>query len=173
MPDPTPPAIQTALLGFLVAGPRHGYELYHEFSADLGRVWQLGRSKLYAQLKQAEEAGWVASETELQENRPPRKVYQLTPVGEQAFRHWLHQPTPNLRQIRVEFLARIYFFQRFELPELYDLVARQKELLQSRIDSLAGKAAETDDSFWHLVLEFRRGQLEAVVRWLDGCIPTA
>jgi len=169
--DTAPPAIQTALLGFLVSSPKHGYELYQEFCSGLGRVWQLGRSKLYAQLKHAEEAGWVTVETELQENRPPRKMYRLTPAGEGAFLHWLHQATPNLRHIRIELLARIFFFQHLRLPGLDDLIIRQKELLQSRIDSLAKKAAETDDSYWQLVLEFRHGQLEAVVRWLDGCLP--
>jgi DNA-binding PadR family transcriptional regulator len=163
---------QPALLGFLMTGPKHGYELHQEFSQKLGRVWHLGRSKLYAQLKQLEKVDWVTRQTEPQTNRPPRKMYQLTPGGRQAFLDWLRQPTPKLRRIRIEFLARIFFFQSLSLPGLDELVAAQKSLLQTRIRSLDQGAAETDDHYWQLVLAFRRGQLEAVDHWLDSVIET-
>jgi PadR family transcriptional regulator AphA len=161
---------QPALLGFLISGPQHGYELHQELSRELGQVWRIGRSKLYAHLKQLGESGWVTVQTELQPNRPPRKVYHLTPAGHKAFLDWLHQPTTHLRHIRLEFLARLYFFERLSLPGLEELVASQKALLQERIVSLSRAAAEADDDFWRLVLEFRLGQMEAVIRWLDRCV---
>jgi len=163
---------QPALLGFLMRGPKHGYELHQEFNRQLGQVWRLGRSKLYAQLKQLEESGWAEIQTEFQPNRPPRKVYHLTPAGREAFLEWLQQPTPNLRRIRIELLTRIYFFEHLSLPGLDKLIADQKQLLQSRIHLLNQKGDETDDRFWQLVLAFRKGQLEAVDRWLDGCTET-
>ena len=164
---------QPALLGFLMPGPKHAYELHQEFSRELGRVWRIGRSKLYAQLKQLAECGWLTVETQVQANRPPRKVYQLTPAGRGAFLDWLHQPTPHLRHIRLEFLARCYFFQRLDLPGFERLVASQKSLLQSRVDSLSRAAAKTEDDFWRLVLEFRQGQMQAVIHWLDRCLETS
>ena len=166
-------SLQPALLGFLMPGPKHAYELHQEFSRELGRVWRIGRSKLYAQLKQLAECGWLTVETQAQANRPPRKVYQLTPAGRGAFLDWLHQPTPHLRHIRLEFLARCYFFQRLGLPGFERLVASQKSLLQSRVESLNRTAARTEDDFWRLVLEFRRGQMQAVIHWLDRCLETS
>jgi DNA-binding PadR family transcriptional regulator len=161
---------QPALLGLLMSGPQHGYELYQEFSRDLGRVWQIGMSQLYAQLKQLEEAGLVTAQTEPQPNRPPRKVYRLTPEGKAVFHDWVHQPTPYLRHLRVEFLARLYFFQRLSLPGLGELVAEQKAVCLAQIERFRRLAAETDDDFRQLVLEFRQGQLEAVMLWLDRCL---
>ena len=114
---------QPALLGFLMAHPQHGYELHQEFSRDLGQVWRVGLSQIYAQLKQMEEAGLVAAQTEPQPNRPPRKVYHITPAGRE------HSP--------------------------------------------ARAAAQTDDDFARLVLEFRQGQLKAAIRWLDRCLETS
>jgi DNA-binding PadR family transcriptional regulator len=154
----------------LMSQPKHGYELHQEFSRELGRVWQIGLSQLYAQLKQLEEAGLVTAQTEPQPNRPPRKVYRLTPEGSAVFMDWLHQPTPYLRRIRVEFLARLYFFRKLSLPGLEQLVAEQKEECLSQIGRFDRLAAETEDTFRCCVLEFRRGQLEAVVRWLDRCL---
>lgn len=172
MPPSSTISAQPALLGFLVSGPKHGYGLHEEFSDQLGRVWRLGRSKLYAQLKQLEGSDWVEVQTEFQPSRPPRKVYHLTPAGREAFLDWLHQPTPHLRRIRIELLTRIYFFEHLSLPGLDQLIADQRHLLQSRIRLLNQKGAETDDRFWQLVLAFRKGQLEAVDRWLAGCLNT-
>ena len=161
---------QPILLGLLLSQPRHGYELHQEFRRELGCVWQMGQSQLYAQLKALEEAGLVTSHTEPQPSRPPRKVYHLTPEGRQAFDEWLHQPTPYLRTIRVEFLARLYFFRRLSLAGLEQLVAEQKVVCRDQIWRFERIAARTDDEFQRLVLDFRRGQLEATVAWLDRCL---
>jgi DNA-binding PadR family transcriptional regulator len=161
---------QPVLLGLLMPGPRHGYELYQEFNRDLGRVWDLGLSKLYAQLKQLEEAGLVEAQMEPQPSRPSRKVYHLTPEGRAVFLEWVRQPTPYLRQIRVEFLARLYFFHRLMLDGLDGLVARQQAVCQDQIERFERLAAETGDPFRLCVLEFRRGQLEAVIGWLERCL---
>ena len=161
---------QPVLLGLLMSGSRHGYELYQEFGRELGRVWELGLSKLYAQLKQLEEAGLVEAQMQPQPSRPARKVYHLTTEGRAVFLEWVRQPTPYLRHIRVEFLARLYFFQWLGLDGLDRLVARQQAVCQEQIERFARLAAETDDPFRHCVLEFRRGQLEAVMHWLDRCL---
>ena len=156
-----------ALLGLLTVRPQHGYELYQEFNRELGRVWRIGLSQLYAQLKQLEEAGLVTSQIEPQPNRPARKVYHLTSDGRQAFLVWLHQATPYLGHIRFEFLARVYFFRLLELPGLQEFVAEQKTICRERVETLTRAASETSDPFARLVLEFRLGQLEASIRWLD------
>jgi len=161
---------QPALLGLLHAGPRHGYDLFQEYDRELGRVWHVGQSQLYAQLKHLEEAGLVSVRVEEQPSRPARKVYQLTPQGQAAFEEWVYQPTPYLRRIRVEFLARLYFFRRLSLNGLDALVAQQKAVCRDQIDSFDHLMADSEDPFARLVLEFRRGQLEAVVRWLDRCL---
>jgi PadR family transcriptional regulator, regulatory protein AphA len=161
---------QPILLGLLMSEPRHGYELYQDLSQQLGRVWQVGLSQLYAQLKQLAEAGLVTAQTEPQDARPPRKVYHLTPEGRAVFLAWVREPSPYLRHIRVEFLARLYFYDRLSLSGLDQLVARQKAVCHEQIDRFDRLAAEAEDSFRRLVLEFRRGQLEAVVDWLDRCL---
>ena len=163
---------QPALLGLLIPRPKHGYELYQEFSRELRSVWQIGRSQLYAQLKQMEEASLVTIQTEPQPSRPPRKVYHLTTKGREVFAEWVHKPTPYLRYIRVEFLARLYFFHLLSLPGLDQLIAEQKAVCLAQIKRFDKVAAQTDDDFRRLVLEFRQGQLEAVTHWLGRCRQT-
>jgi DNA-binding PadR family transcriptional regulator len=161
---------QPALLGLLMTGPKHGYELHQEFSEELGRVWRLGRSNLYAQLKELDAAGWVTVEEEFQSGRPPRQVYHLTEAGREQFLQWLHRPTPHLRHIRLEFLARLYFFELLGLPGLEQLVEQQRTLLESHSRSLREAAGRAENRFDELVLAFRLGQMEAVIEWLDHCL---
>jgi DNA-binding PadR family transcriptional regulator len=170
MPRDRDASPQPVLLGLLMSQPKHGYELHQEFSRELGGVWQIGLSQLYAQLKQLEEAALVEAISEAQPNRPPRKVYHLTLEGRAVFEDWVHQPTPYLRHIRVEFLARLYFFRQLSMPGLEQLVAEQKQVCQSQIERFDQLAAETGDPFRRCVLEFRCGQLQAVVLWLERCL---
>jgi DNA-binding PadR family transcriptional regulator len=155
------------LLGLLMSGPKHGYELYQELEHDLAGVWRIGLSHLYAQLKQLEEAGLVAAQTEPQPNRPPRRVYHMTDEGQEVFLHWLRQPTPYLRLIRVELLLRLYLFDRLSLPGVEQLVAVQRAVCREQADRFGQAAAEAGGRFQRLVYEFRQGQMEAVIRWLD------
>jgi PadR family transcriptional regulator AphA len=172
MPREEASSPQPLLLGLLMTEPKHGYGLYQEFRHELGRVWRIGMSQLYAQLKQLEDAGLVAAQTELQDNRPPRKVYSVTADGREAFHDWVHTPTPYLRQIRVEFLARLYFFQKLSLEGLEWLVAEQKAVCLFQIEEFERQISLTDDRYRRVVLDFRRGQLEAVERWLDRSLET-
>lgn len=168
------PSPQPVILGLLMIRPQHGYELYQTFRRELGAIWRIGMSQLYAQLRQMESAGWVSAEIEPQTNRPTRKRYHVTPQGENVFLEWVHQPTSHLRYIRLEFLARLYFFRSLNLPHLDRLVTRQKDLFRQRADALAQSAAQAaaqdTQGFRRLVLEFRQGQYEAVLRWLDRCL---
>jgi PadR family transcriptional regulator AphA len=159
-----------AVLGLLMLGPMHGYELYQKYVSELGLIWHAGRSQVYAILKQLEEDGQVAAQTEFQESRPAKKVYHLTQAGRQAFLSWVHQPVKNVRDIRVLFLAKLHFLRQLGLGGLDELIEAQKAVCQERMDSLAQTSAELSaDDFGNLVFEFRRRQLEAILDWLDHC----
>ncbi len=158
------------LLGFLTPGPRHPYELYQEFDRELGEVWHIGQSHFYAYLKQLARAGLVSVKTETQPNRPARTVYQLMTAGHIEFLNWLQQPTSHVRHIRLEFMTRLYFFHRFGLPGLPQLIADQEILLQSHCESLERAIGETEDAYWRQVLEFRKREIQAIVGWLHYCL---
>jgi DNA-binding PadR family transcriptional regulator len=158
------------LLGLLMSGPKHGYELYREIEQNLAVVWRIGLSQLYAQLKRLQESGLVVAQTELQANRPPRKMYQVTDKGREVFLYWLRQPTRYLRQLRVELLLRLYLFDRLSLSGVEQLVTAQRAVCRQQADHFAQAAVEAVGGFPQLVYEFRRGQMEAAIRWLDRCL---
>ena len=64
--------MEKALLGFLMTGPLHGYDLHRRVEEELGRVWYMGISNIYGALRRLEEAGFVISTVSQQVGRPPR-----------------------------------------------------------------------------------------------------
>ena len=170
MARPTVLSPRHALLGLLMRGPMHGYELHQQYELELGQVWRAGMSQVYGLLKDRKEAGQVEARVEQQESRPARKIYSLTPAGRQAFKYWVRQPVANTRDIRVLFLEKLYFLRQLGLDGLVELIEAQKAICRERADGIARQAAELNrDDFENLVLGFRHQQLEAIIEWLDDC----
>jgi len=164
--------LQYAALGLLMAGPRHGYELHGDFVEQFGAIWRAGRSQFYAALKSLEQDDYVGAATIAQESRPPRKVLTIMPAGHDLFLTWLRTPAPHVRQIRVEFLAKLHFYKLLSLDGATDLIDAQIDICAARLDYLQGKVGEAldnDDPFDELVYDFRRRQIGAVIDWLEFC----
>ena len=165
--------LDKAALGLLVVSPKHGYELYRDFVEAFGLIWRAGRSKFYATLSALQGDGCLDVTTEPQEDRPPRKVYQLTDAGRDVFTHWLYQPVRPLRSVRVELLAKLRFFDILGLPDADRLIDAQIATCQAELDHLSqqrSRRLETgEDLFCELVYDFRQRQTRFIVEWLDTC----
>src|ERR1700722_2204954 len=75
----------------LAKEPSHGYELRARLREALGPVGEaMNAGQIYVTLGRLEKAGLVASEREPGlPDRPDRKVYALTPAGQQRVTSWL------------------------------------------------------------------------------------
>lgn len=168
-----PLTIEHALLGFLRQRPQHGYEIYQQLSDpdQLGLVWQLKQSQLYALLAKLEERGYISATIEPQEARPPRKVFHLTPTGQEVFWDWVQSPVLHGRQLRLDFLAKLHFARR-EGPEVAaQLVERQRTTCRNWLETQQKQADSLRDRqpYQWLVYQFRLGQIKAMLVWLDAC----
>lgn len=165
--------LELALLGLLRSQPRHAYELLQVFQSTeaLGIVWRLKQGSLYASLAKLEEAGCVASTLEAHGTRPPRKMLHLTPRGHEAFTRWLESPVEHGRDLRLEFLAKLYFATQAGTEAAALLITCQRRACREWLADLERQidAVAPEQSFERLVLQFRAGQLEAILSWLDTC----
>ncbi|MBA3943341.1 MAG: PadR family transcriptional regulator [Herpetosiphonaceae bacterium] len=170
-----PLTLEHALLGFLVQRPMHAYEMYQRLqeTSELGLVWHLKQSQLYALLGRLEEAGYITTVTEPQGTRPPRKVLHLTPNGRTTFSDWLRTPVVHGRDFRQEFLAKLYFAEDDPLT-VAALLDGQRNACQDWLTDLHAQATATtpEHTYDWLVLQFRIGQMEAISAWLDTCALT-
>ena len=162
--------LEQALLGLLMQGPMHGYDLHRRAKEDLGRIWHMGISNIYGALKRLEEANHVESTLSPQDNRPARKIYRITRAGRKSFRDWVRQPAPNIQHLRVEFLAKLYFLHTLGMKGVDELITAQKTVCQERIAQLERSATERpSQDFDRLVFDFRHRQIEAILSWLEMC----
>jgi PadR family transcriptional regulator AphA len=162
--------LEQALLGFLSQGPMHGYDLHRHAQDELGRTWHMGISNIYGALKKLEEADYVEYTLTPQDGRPPRKVYRITSSGRKSFRDWVKRPVPNIRRLRVEFLAKLYFLHKLGLKGTEKLIAAQEAICRKRVARLEQEVARCEpQNFDRLVFDFRLRQVKAILGWLQAC----
>src|SRR3990172_5139833 len=102
-------SVRNAILGFLAQKPRHGYELRAVFEAVVGgdANWDVKPAQIYTTLDRLEEAGLVETTSDLGEgDEPSRRVYSITPQGDDVLREWFANGVPTEHQ-RDEFFVKL------------------------------------------------------------------
>ena len=169
-------ALEHALLGLLAQQPMHAYEMYQRLvqTEALGLVWHLKQSHLYALLARLEEDNYITGTTEPQGTRPPKRVLRLTAHGKAAFEAWVEAPVAHGRDFRLEFLAKLFFAAEASPRAAATLIDRQRGVCRGWLDDLGRKeeAIDRERPYEWLVVQFRRGQIEAILGWLETCATT-
>ncbi|MCK4789925.1 MAG: PadR family transcriptional regulator [Desulfobacteraceae bacterium] len=180
----TKPSTEYVLLGALFLGPKHGYEIMQFLESALESTWQVSTSQLYVLLKRLEHDGLLESNLETQETRPSKRVFSLTSKGKKAFLEWLRSPVEHIRDLRIEFLAKLFFFQSFSLKGGNELIKAQITSLKDIKGKLQKKNKRESEAFRKLVFEIKLMTIETWQEWLhkkakpfmrqvrthDGCI---
>jgi PadR family transcriptional regulator, regulatory protein AphA len=174
-----------ALLGLIVlaGGEAYGYELARRFSAEdpLGEVFRLEQAMLYQHLKKLERLGWLTMELQPQEARPPRRMYGITAAGRAELDRWLREPVARTREIRLEFLVKLFLAIQLDRALASRLVTEQLAVCRQLVASIEGQmqmaaldapapdaVPEGDERFFErIVLELRRDQTRAAAAWLE------
>lgn len=97
--------LEPTLLLLLHYGPAHGYTLLERLG-EFG-LEGLNPSVVYRALRDMEAQGWVTSAWDEKETQgPPRRVYRLTPLGDEVLGLW----TQDLEETRrlIDHLLRSY-----------------------------------------------------------------
>ena len=133
---------QEVILAMLAKEPSHGYELRARLRQALGPLGDaMNDGHVYVTLTRLEKAGLVTSEQAAGlPDRPDRKVYGLTPAGQERVTGWLAEvswPKPDLAVFHLKLIA--------------------------------AAAAEPSGSAAGLLLEGIVLRLQADLRWLEAC----
>lgn len=157
-----------ALLGFLIVGPDHGYNLHQKFQAELGNVWRLSQSQAYAILKRLEARGDITGQQVEQDKLPPRQSLRITAQGKRRFEEWLLESGHNARSIRLEFLTRLYFSSRHYPAQTARIYAAQCAGIRASIKRLENliSHAPPEQVYNRLSLELRLRQLRLLQDWM-------
>jgi DNA-binding PadR family transcriptional regulator len=162
---------QEVVLAMLAKEPSHGYELRARLRQALGPLGEaMNAGQVYVTLTRLEKAGLVTSErAEGLADRPDRKVYGLTPAGQQRVAEWLAEvawPKPDLAEFHLKLVAAA----ASGLADPLTIVDTQRrELLRRLRDAQRVAMVEPDDSDAALLLEGVVLRLQADLRWLEAC----
>jgi len=158
-----------ALLGFLLAGPDHGYDLHQRFVHELGYVWHLSQSQAYAILKRLESRGDISARLVEQEKLPDRQRLRITPQGRRRFLEWLEKGLGrNARAIRLEFLTRLYFCNLYTPEDSPKIYAAQISEIKSDIERLERVLGDVprEQIYNRLSLDLRLRQMKLIEAWM-------
>lgn len=158
-----------ALLGFLIAGPSHGYDLHQRFVTDLGHVWHLSQSQAYAILKRLEDRDDISVQVMEQEKLPARQLLRITETGRRRFFEWLEAGVgKNARSIRLEFLTRLYFTQLHKPENIAQIYRAQSAEIAATITRLENllENLPPEQVFNRLSLDLRLQQMRLIQNWM-------
>ena len=161
-----------AVLGLVRLGPTYGYELQPQLTSatGLGRVCRIEPAMIYAVLKSLSgleliDGVWDDSAY------PPKAVYTATEAGEVEFERWLRRPVSRLREVRLDFLIKLYFALQEEGPQAGELVTAQIAVCEEYERRLTAELNTVPtSSFDQIVLESKLSAARLTIEWLVRCM---
>lgn len=164
--------VRHAILGLLAQKPRHGYETRIAFENLVGggENWEVKPAQIYTTLDRLEEAGLVERSSDLGEGEEPsRRVYRITPLGEEALQEWFAGAVPPGHQ-RDEFFIKLIIGVASGRADPERLIQTQRGLLFQEMHAATAQRDEYDPRTGMaqiLLLDKVIMHLEADLRWLD------
>jgi DNA-binding PadR family transcriptional regulator len=128
-------SISFAILAFLSAGPRSGYDLKKLFAESESLHWSGNNNQVYAALIDLHRTGLATVEVQQPPEGPARKLYSITDAGTAALREWLATP-PELPPLRLPIAAQLAAADLLSPDDLDALLGRYAEELRARVWTL-------------------------------------
>jgi molybdate-binding protein/DNA-binding PadR family transcriptional regulator len=119
-----------ALLGLLVRGERHGYQLKRIVDQEFAPFWRIDFAQLYRSLAKMTRDGWVKVRVQRGTGGPDRKVYTLTARGRRVLLEWLTEPAAD----RNEFFVRLRLAAQAGASPI-QLIEQQRRALEDERDA--------------------------------------
>ena len=167
------PLTSWGLLGLLADSPVSGYDLLKRINVGIGYfLWKPARSQIYTELGRLVARGYATAHPVEQERRPDKRVYQITPAGEQALRAWLAAPLAGGHS---PLLLKIFFGRHIPRPVLIDQIRQAQAAEEATLtEYLRLEAAHPGkgpaDFFPYLTLQAGLAHTRASIAWADTVI---
>jgi DNA-binding PadR family transcriptional regulator len=124
------------LLGLLRTQSQHGYQLFDFIERNLSRFTNLKKPTAYAMLDRFHKDGLVDVRIEQEGNRPPRKVFELTPTGQARFLELLERTLSNVAVQNTTGDVGLMFLDQLEPSQQRECLEARLTELQARVETL-------------------------------------
>lgn len=158
------------LLGILSVQSQHGYQINEFIERNLSRVTDMKKPTAYALLERLSQAGYVEVHTEQEGKRPPRKVYSITPSGEQLFIDLLRENLARAERMTFAGDVGLMFLDHLPREEALDLLCQRLKNLKEQISTHEHAPKHEHGLGVDLALEHVLVLLRAEQGWLTSTI---
>ena len=159
------------ILGFLVEKPLHGYQIYKNFDDPdgIGIIWKIKITNIYGLLDALEKNKFIAISTnaEIENSYPPKKYFEITRAGRDAFQRWMTTPVKHGREIRQVFLSKLFFAKKMNEEVFNELIHEQIKECKTWLKNITQITSEKSE-FGEMVNSFRKIQILSFIQWLEG-----
>jgi DNA-binding PadR family transcriptional regulator len=164
--------LELAVLGLLKERPMHGYQLSRELGDSLGGLWRVSYGSLYPTLRRLEIDAAIESEAGDVRGARRKKVYRITPKGEQIFLELLQETPQDTQTEDARFRMRLAFFRYLPPETRIRLLERRRQALQERLATIAEslRTGRSTDDYGRALIEHNRSVTESDITWLEQLI---
>jgi DNA-binding PadR family transcriptional regulator len=160
------------VLSMVYEEPMHAYKMHSlikERGKDLiANVAQ--RNSVYQTLRGLLRAGLIAvRETERDERRPERTIYEITPEGRKTLRLWMETVLSSPAQEYPDFPAALSHVAGAKPDELRALLEKRLPALEAKLAGLEVQIPELPRVFT-LETEYAAALVSAEIKWLRGVV---
>lgn len=161
--------LRTALLGFFLEKSFHGYELFKNITqiSEFKIIWNIKQSLFYNHLDVLNQDGLLDRNILEGSQYPDRKIYKITEKGKDVFLNWLVEPVSHGREMRQEFLAKLFFAIKQKNEIEWNLIQAQKIECNRWITELNNEKLAQKNIYQDLIFDYRIKQIEAMIEWLN------
>jgi len=141
--------IDLMVLGVLLAGPAHGYQIKKRIAATFvdqypgGQYQSISDSTIYPRLSQFEKEGFVKCKLEIQTKAPNKKIYQITENGLEQIEKLTATPVDLMGKVRStdaqDLIVHVMFFQFITKDERRKVIKPFLAYVKDRYEDAAAK----------------------------------
>ena len=120
---------ELVILGLLMEGPRHGYELLRLIrERGMHEYINLAASSMYKTLERLQAQGHIEAHLERVGSRPERRVYRITPKGEEHLRELLREAFHRVEPYYDPLYAALTFAKHLPKEEVISALEERRWL---------------------------------------------
>jgi DNA-binding PadR family transcriptional regulator len=171
--------LEYVVLGLISVQPQSGYSIINFFTPEGMYSWSASPGSIYPILKRLEKADIIRGELEMEHETRARKVYTLSPSGEELLNEWLRR-VPSVLPLYEQREIAMWRFQFMEgrlsrrevlkwIDEYLDSIRIYDAGRQFWMEGTLAGMAETGQQFVHrqLILEAGMMEINSLRTWLE------
>ena len=173
-------SLKHAILSLLVESERTGYDLMKNFESSVSFYWSASHQQIYKTLADMHKDKLVSLVITEQSGKPDKKLYSLTPTGEQELKTWALLPvkkSPAKNQLLIKLmLARLVGVDPIlnqlnkEIQNVYEKIATYSKIEKQYFSPKPTSATHLKNMTSYLTLRHGILSAHAELDWLHEAI---